>query len=98
MLLPLFLTIKHRRDLYYRRIASYYEIKVRIERAAKRNRGFNIKKKPYKTLYLLNSARIKTHCIWSGRARGIAFKGFARHAFKFFGTRGRWLGLRKASW
>jgi ribosomal protein S14 len=98
MLFPLFLTIKHRRDFYYRQNAANYEIKARIEQATKRNRGFNLKKRPYCHLYLMRSARIKNICIWSGRARGISYKGFSRFAIKFFATRGRWLGLRKASW
>lgn len=98
MLQPLFLTIKHRRDKVYRGAAARYEIAARIEKAAKRNRILNIKKKPYQSNLLLRSARIKNVCIWSGRARGIAFGGFSRHALKFFGTRGRWFGLRKASW
>lgn len=98
MLHPLFLTIKHRRDKTYRMAAARMEISARIEKAAKRNRLLNIKKKPYYFNLLVRSARIKNICIWSGRARGIAFGGFSRHALKFFGTRGRWLGLRKASW
>jgi len=98
MLSPLFLTIKHRRSLYYRHRAAQFEIKATVEQVVNRNRNLLVKKKRFDNLDNMRAPRVKNICIWSGRCRGIVFNGFSRHAVKFFGTRGRWLGLRKASW
>ena len=98
MLSPLFLNIKQRRDIVYRRRTKQKEIAANIERALLSNRALKLKKKTRFATNQLCSARVKNICIWSGRCRGLVFNGFSRHAVKFFGTRGRWLGLRKASW
>jgi ribosomal protein S14 len=98
MLFPLFLTIKHRRDLVYRKKTKQFEIAANVERALISNKPLKLKKKQRTATNQLRSARVKNICIWSGRCRGIVYNGFSRHAMKFFGTRGRWLGLRKASW
>lgn len=97
MLTPLFLTIKHRRDLFYRRQTRQFEVAAKIEQALNTNRALALKKKTV-ALSQQRASRVKNICIWSGRCRGIVHQGFSRHALKFFGTRGRWLGLRKASW
>jgi ribosomal protein S14 len=43
-------------------------------------------------------AKAKNICYISGKSRGILRFGFSRHGIKFLGTRGLWLGLKKASW
>lgn len=98
MLFPLFLTIKHRRNLYYRTRVARFDIKATIEQTVNRSAGLRVKKKQQFNLTSRCSPRVKNICIWSGRSRGLVFKGFSRHAMKFFGTRGRWLGFRKTSW
>jgi len=98
LLTPLFLSIKHRRDIFYRQQTKQFELAARIEKAFNSNKSLKLKKKIYLATNKLRTARVKNICIWSGRCRGIVYKGFSRHAMKFFGTRGRWLGLRKASW
>ncbi len=98
VLFPLFLTIKHRRDINYRRKTKQGEIAANIERSLISNKALRLKKKTRFATNQLRSARVKNICIWSGRCRGLVFNGFSRHAMKFFGTRGRWFGFRKASW
>jgi len=45
MLFPLFLTIKHRRDIVYRRKTKQFEIAANVERALLSNRALKLKKK-----------------------------------------------------
>jgi ribosomal protein S14 len=100
MLLPLILTIKQRQDVKSRFRVKQHELPICIDKALARNQVLKVSRKFcfYRQAVFLNSARIKNSCLWNCRSRGLNYKGFSRHAIKFLGTRGRWLGLKKASW
>lgn len=93
----MFLTIKHRKDLRYRYRNKIRNFAILTDKVLQPNRLFNFSTYTPSNLALSKESRIKNICIWSGRCRGIVKFGFSRHALKFFGTRGRFLGLRKTS-
>ncbi len=97
--ITMLITVKHKTDHRYRLKNKRFAVLKAIELFLVANKVFKIRCRiPKFTLTTKNvSGKIKNMCIWSGRRRGILFYGFSRHAIKHFGTRGLWLGLRKAS-
>ena len=93
----MFVNIKQRRDRKYRQLTTRHEQKARAELILNTSSFFYFS---YTDFYIcqLRQSRSKNICFWSGRCRGILKFGLSRHAIKHFGTRGLWLGLKKASW